>query len=429
MGTPHPVPTDTGQGGLFRRLRRVWSQWRRDRRGSTAIIFAVAAPTLALLVCGAVDLASLSSDHSAMQDAADAAALDAAKQLGIGTQAGISARANSFVSSQIPNVAKRVPFNTSTTFSPDNSQVTVHLDGHRSSFFGNLLPPGGWVIHVQATAASLGLTPLCVLASGGKAQPIAMANASRATAANCLVQSNGGIQVNDSAVLTAGIVQSVGVASGTISPQAQSGAPAIADPFSAMNVNAPPSLLGLCLNVLDLVYDIGVTSLAPGVHCGKISVRSGATVNLQPGVHYFERGLSLQQNAVLQGSGVTLVFDDNSQFQFQDNATVDLIGSQSGQYAGFVIATTRKNTGTFTISSDSARRLEGAIYIPNATLQVTGSSNQVAEQSAWTVVVAKAIQMNGSPNLVINANYSASGVPVPNGVGNKGATSKVKLQR
>jgi len=59
----------------------------------------------------------------------------------------------------------------------------------------------------------------------------------------------------------------------------------------------------------------------------------------------------------------------------------------------------------FTISSDAARQLLGTIYIPSATLAVTGTSNRVADQSAWTVIVAKSIQLTGSPNLVINHNY------------------------
>ncbi len=426
-------PQDQARGGrigLFTGLGRFWRCWVLDRRGGTAVIFAVAAPTVALLACGTIDLVSLSSDHSAMQDAADAAALDAAKQLGVGAQTGIAARATAFVDAQIPAVLQRAPFTVTTTFSPDNAQVTVQVNGHRSSFFGNLLPPGGWDIHVQATAASLGLTPLCVLASGGGAKSIALSNSARATANNCLVQSDGDINVTNSAVLSAGTVQSVGTASGAISPQAQVGAPAISDPFASMSIVPPPSLLGLCLNLGDLVYDLGVKHLTPGCHVGNITVRAGATVILDPGVHYFEHGsLQMQQNSTLQGDDVTLVFDDTSQFQFQDSSTIDLSGRRSGQYAGFVIATTRQNTGTFTISSDSARRLIGTIYIPSATLQVTGSGNQVADQSAWTVVVAKGIALSGSPNLVINANYASSNVPVPKGVGLNGASAKVKLAR
>ena len=392
-------------------------------------MFAVAAPTLALLACGTVDLFSLSSDHSAMQDAADAAALDAAKQLGIGAQSGISARADSFVRGEIPNVLQRVPFQVSTTFSPDNSQVTVKLDGHRSSFFGNLLPPGGWDIHVQSTAATMGLTPLCVLASDSLGPAIQMTNSAQATAASCLVQSNGDIQVTGSATLSAGIVQTVGTASGAITPQAQVGAPAIGDPFASMAISPP--LINICTPAPSLTAGVNLLLAVPAPYCGNITVRQGQTLQLQSGgTYYFRNGsLQMQQNSVLIGSNVTLIFDNTAQFQFDNSSVIDLTGARSGQYAGFVIVTTRKNVGTFEISSTSARRLEGTVYIPNAILQVTGANNRVADQSAWTVVVAKQILMTGSPNLVINANYASSSVPVPNGVGNTGSVAKVKLQK
>lgn len=407
---------------------RVLPRWTRDRQGGTAIIFAIAAPTLAILACGTVDLFSLSTDHSEMQDAADAAALDAAKQLGIGTQSGISARADTFVQAQIPQVMQRVPFRTTTSFSPDNSQVTVKLDGHRQSFFGNLLPPGGWDVHVSATATTLGLTPLCVLASQTVGQSIQMSNAAQATAAACLVQSNADIKLNNTAQLTAGVVQASGQASGSITPQAQNGAPTIADPFSAMAIKPP--LLNVCTPLPSLLGNLYLMTPSLMPYCGNITVRQGQTMQLLPGTYFFHSGqLQLQQNAVLKGANVTLIFDNSAQFQFDDTSNIDLTGATSGQYAGFVIITTRDNVGTFEISSDSARRLEGTVYIPNAVLKITGSNNRVADQSAWTVVVAKAIQMSGSPNLVINANYASSSVPVPNGVGTSGAVPKVKLQK
>jgi hypothetical protein len=153
-------------------------------------------------------------------------------------------------------------------------------------------------------------------------------------------------------------------------------------------------------------------------------------MQLLPGTHYFKGGtLTIKNNAVLKGSNVVLIFDKDASFNFADNSTIDLTGAQSGSYAGFVILTTRDNTNTFSISSDSARRLEGAIYIPSATLQVTGDGTRVADQSAWTVVVAQALRLQGSPNLTVNANYAASSVPVPGGVGPNYSSGKVELSK
>src|SRR6202000_2802186 len=77
----------------------------RDTRGGTAGVFAVGAPALALLVAGAIDLMAVNSDRTAMQDAADATSLAMAKQLGISTAAGITARAQQFAAAQLGPIA------------------------------------------------------------------------------------------------------------------------------------------------------------------------------------------------------------------------------------------------------------------------------------------------------------------------------------
>ena len=403
---------------------RLWT----DARGSITTIAALVVPVLALLICGAIDLAAVSGDRSALQDSADATALAMAKQLGVASNAGIIARAQDYAVGQLGQIASRDQVSVATTIAADHSTVTVAISGKRPSFFGNLLPPGGWSLHAQATASTLSEVPLCVLASGASAPgDIQVQDTSQMTAAKCLVQSNGDLSADSGASVAAGLAQAAGTASGPISPTPQTGAPAIADPFASMTFNPP--LLGLC-NPLDLVYDVGVNLLLPGTHCGNLTVRSGATVQLLPGEYYFAKGvLTMQDNSTLTGSNVVLIFNDDASFVFKDNATITLSGRQSGTYAGFVIATTRTNTNTFVISSDAAHQLEGAIYVPDATLQVTGTGDAVNDQAAWTVVVAQALQLQGSPNLVINANYAGSSVPVPGGVGSNHASGRVALTR
>lgn len=137
----------------------------------------------------------------------------------------------------------------------------------------------------------------------------------------------------------------------------------------------------------------------------------------------------MQQNSTLTGADVVLVFDKNSNFNFSDSSTVTLSGRTSGAFAGFVIATTRDNVGTFAISSTAARKLEGTIYIPSATLAVSGVNNTVNDQAAWTVVIAQAIRMTGSADLVISASYATSTIPVPAGVGSSYSSGGVTLTK
>jgi hypothetical protein len=269
-----------------------------------------------------------------------------------------------------------------------------------------------------------------VLSTGtGGSNNILMQNSSVMTASNCLVQSDQNIAADTTASLVAGLAQASGTASGPITPAPQSGAPAIADPFASLSIN-PPLLSGLCsvTTLLGNLTDGALHILTPGAYCGNITASSNTTLYLTPGVYYFKGGtLNMQQSSTLTGTNVVLIFNDDASFNFQDNSVITLSGEQSGNYAGFVILTTRTNTNTFTISSNNAKQLEGAIYVPDATLLVTGTGNQVANQSAWTVIVAQALQLQGSPNLVINANYSSSNVPVPAGAGNAYSSGKVSL--
>ena len=400
-----------------------------NARGGTAVIFALGAPALALLACGAIDLAGVNSDRTSMQDAADATALAMAKQLGIATAAGITSRAQDYAVGQLGQVATRDGASVTTTIAADNSSVTVAIDGARPSFFGDLLPPGGWKMHAQATASTLGELPLCVLSSGtGGTDNLLVQNSSLLTADKCLVQSDQNIVADGGANLTAGLAQATGTATGPITPAPQAGAPAIADPFASLNIPAPSPLACLLSGVLDLTQ--ALITPAPGCHPGNITIGQGQTMQLSSGTYYFKGGtLTIKDNAVLKGANVTLIFDKDATFNFTDTSSIDLTGANTGSYAGFVILTTRDNVNAFSISSNNARRLEGAVYIPSATLNVTGTSNNVADQSAWTVVVAKSLQLQGSPNLVINANYAASNVPVPAGAGDNYRSGKVKLSK
>lgn len=398
--------------------RGLFAAFAQSRRGGVAAIFGLAVPVLAVLACGAVDLSSVASDRGKMQDVADAAALDGATQLSVANSRGAATRAGQFARDQLSSVAKRWALTANVTTAADASSITVAVNGHRASFFGNLLPMGGWKLDVQSTAQPLGKTPLCVLTTSSAGAPaggaLTMQDQSQVTAAGCLVHSNSNLTVPSPADLTSATAEAVDSATGQITPAPQIGAPPIPDPFVNLNLNIP----ALC-NLLDVVYDVGVNYLTTlGTHCGNITVRKNATVILEPGVHYFKNSkLTLQDNATLQGTDVVLIFDDQSYFQFQDNSQIKLQGRQSGTYAGFVIATTPSNTNTFVISSDSARLLLGTIYIPNALLSVSGGSTNVADQSAWTVIIAKGLLLTGSPNLVINSNYAGTSVPVPSGVG------------
>jgi Flp pilus assembly protein TadG len=386
----------------------------RHKGGNVITTFALATPIIAILTLGAIDLASVSSDKGTLQDIADSAALMAAKQLGMADNTGLAERTKSVIAEQLAEIGNRLTYQTTVIPDTDAGTVSIQIVANRSSFFVNMLPPGGWNFTVNANAQQMGTTPLCVLSFGDAAnETLALKGDSHILAPGCLVHGNSDIDVVGLSNISAGTVQAAGLATGNISPAPQTDAPAIPDPFSGMTL-APPGSACIPINI---VVDLLPLILPPGIHCGNITVRRSASITLLPGDHYFQKGsLMLQNTASLKGSDVVMIFGPKARFQFLDNSIVTLKGRRQGNYAGFVIATTRDNTKTFDISSTAARELLGTVYIPNATLAVSGKA-KVADQSAWTVIVAKSVTLSQNPSLVINKNYSGTNVPVPDGVG------------
>jgi len=415
---------------VFERIRTT-SQWRglqrfaRAESAGVALTFAVAFPVLATIGAGAVDLAAVHNSKAKLQAAVDATAVEGAKQLSMTSAEGLQARAEQFIGYQLATEAGSFTYRVSTGVGGENdAEFTVTAQANRPSFFANLLPPGGWNFGASATAQRLNQLPLCVLVTGTmKADELAMRDQATMSAPGCAVHSNGDIKVENNAMLLAGAVGTSGLSSGAVAPAAQIGSPQIEDPFGGMRMGSGGGLLGvglpgdLCVP-LDTLVSAGLQVLPPGLHCGPINVEKNATLTLLPGEHYFRKGkLDMKDSARIVGADVVLVFDKEADFKFKDNVQVELEGRKSGPFAGFVIATTQANDHTFEISSTAARKLLGTIYIPSAILQVTGGKTPVANESAWTVIVAKSIKMQGAPNLVINANYAGSSVPVPKGVG------------
>lgn len=389
-----------------------------EERGNIAVMFALLLPALALMVAGAVDLAHVTSSRARLQDVADAAALAAAQELGLAIDdAAAEARANAFVQShlanwpQAPSVTPAIK-----VLEVDGRRVVeVHLDGHRPSFFMSLLPPGGWNFAATARATAVGMTPLCVLTiADTKDKVLNVKDQSRLRAPACLVHSNRDILVEGGRI-EAALVQAVTSARGTILPGAGTGAALIEDPFAGLALESSrPCSDG---NGRQMNIDSGTTRLAAGVHCGGYTVAGSGRLILEPGDHWFQGGhLEIKEDAVLEGEDVVLFFDRQSKFEFKDRSLVNLDGRESGPYAGMVMMASRDNTQDFIIFSDNVERLHGVIYVPNATMIVDGKA-EVARDSAWTVIVARQLQLKGSPSLIINASYASSDVPVPSGVG------------
>jgi hypothetical protein len=384
-------------------------------------------PAVIVLAVGAVQLEAVYSFRQKAVDVGDASVLWGVQQMAV-SPLGATNRTTAWAQAQLATINNGTKIDISSA-QIDSRTMKVTIDGVVPSFFGNMLPAGGFKVHVESTAQSLNGAPLCVLVFGThaqgyqtKVQNLNIGASGAMTASACAVYSDQDINVGGGAALSANTVEAVGKANGPITPTPQTGAAHVPDPFAALNVDFPYA----CLKGGSQVQTVITidTMLPPGVHCDNITVQNGAKLTLSPGEHYFGGDLTLQDTSILTGDDVVLVFDKTSKFDFNGTSSVTLAGRKTGPLAGFVIACDRANNANFMIESDHVSALVGTVYIPSAQLVVDGK-NKVAQSSPWTVIVAQAVNVQGSSNLVINADYASSTVPVPSGVGPSARGSKL----
>lgn len=403
---------------------------RRCERGNLVVITGLMAIPLSMIVVMTLEMVSLSNEKSRMQAAVDAAALAGARELAVagGAARNASGFAETFAFNQVADLAPRVTMNFTASQTVDGFQVSGV--GLRGSFFGNMVPPGGFKIEVNATAEALNRQPLCILALPEKEDPVGLSAISNASiqADNCLVHSNRDILTKDNAAIKAGTIQAFGTATGAgYAPAANSGALTVNDPFKGRNIRRGDACESL--NPIPRIIEANDTqNLAAAVHKREIIVKDNATLLLRPGEHYFCQNLTMQGNSKVRGDNVVLIFDQIGTFTATDNSNISLTGRTGGGWAGFVIVASRNNEKDMEISSSSVDKLLGTIYVPEATL-VINAAGSVAEASKWSVVVAKEIKLDLNARLVINTDYAGSGVPVPMGVGNSAGGDGPRLKQ
>jgi Flp pilus assembly protein TadG len=263
---------------LGRQITALLSRLLKNGDGGMAVTLAVALPVLAFVAVGALDFTDATVDRRHMQAVADQAALAAATQLAIDSSSATAQRAQSFAQSQLSGLVNDWTTTVTSQIVNSGTAVQVAISATRPALLQNMLPSGGWNVSVNAVAQTEGKMPLCALGTskiGLLGAVINLSQSAQITAPDCLMQSDQDIAAQNSAQITAGAVQAVGHATGSISPAPLTGAAPMADPFASINVNIP----SLCTD-LNLTFTSGTQYLAPGVHCGLIVVNNDATLIL-----------------------------------------------------------------------------------------------------------------------------------------------------
>lgn len=407
-----------------------------DARGVFAVKFALLVPALLMTVGLAIDYTRFVRDKGILQAAADAAALAAAKELSLTDTKteSMSAVAQEVVRRHLEirydNAADRPAVTVTTGFSRDPVEVTVDVKSRFVPYFGRLFEARLPDAQARAKARIVGQPNICVLGlnprEGGT---ISLEQNARVTGRNCAVYSNSvhgnGLKSKNSAMLEASFICSRGGKDGgpgSFNPDPMVDCPQFDDPLA----DRPEPAVGACDSKAPTVITRD-TTLSPGTYCG-LEIRARARVTLLDGIFVIkDKPLVVTDGAALTGEAAGLYFTGASaRLKFDRRSTISLKAPTTGPMAGLLIFGSRAPGPSLTheILSDDARVLIGTIYVPKGELRIDAQS-PIADQSAYTAIVADTMRLYGGPHLVLNTDYGATDIPVPEGI--KGVGQPVRL--
>ena len=415
----------------------AWCAFRRAKSGAIAVKFAVLLPVLMLFIGVAIDLSALSSQKTDLQSVADIGSVAGAKELSFSdvnrdnVSAVVKAVVDRYINSQnMSYESGSVKVNTVVTDSP--LRVTVTLEKQAVSFFENFLNHEIKTLTATSSAEIIGKPNVCVLAlDPGENGALSLEQQANVLGRDCSVFSNSrhtkSIKAKNSATLVADFICSHGGKSGgpgNFTPEPMTDCPGFSDPLSS---RPEPFASSFC-DYTDLVVDFETRSLTPGTYCGGLKITNSSVVTLDPGTYVIKDGpLVVDGHSSLLGKFVGFYFTgDDASLEFANESTVSLEAQKDGIMAGLLLFSDRaqsENT-TYNVMSNDARVLLGTIYLPNGELRV-GADGPVADQSAYTAIVARKMYLYGGPQLVLNTDYGKTEIPVPEGI--RGVGQPVRL--
>lgn len=409
----------------------TWSQELRrlacDCEGNVALLFGLTLPMLIGVAGLGIDSAAFYNQQSRMQSVADASALAIATEMRLYTEnpATLMKAGEARVEARLVEAGiAHGPHTTRVHVNRGKGTAQVEISMTAEAF----LPADIWgenPIVVSATAVTYGEQKLCVLGLHRNASDtIKGTNSARMTAEGCSVQSNStdatGLNATDTSLVASAYTCTSGGYQGSASsyePTPVTDCPQIPDP---LEMRSPPKVGGC--DLLDFKVDKGVHTIQPGHYCGGLTITNNAKVFAEPGIYVISGGkFEVGNSGKLRGDYVSFYFaDDAATLLIKDQALVELGAPKDGPMAGMLFFEARSSQPlrTFEVSSAAARKLLGTIYLPKGILKsgAAGAAGNIADASAYTVIVANQIMLAGS-NLVVNSDYAGTDVPVPAGVG------------
>lgn len=429
-----------------------------DRRGGVIVLAALLLPMLLMLVGGTINLGLLMLMDTKLQAATDAAAIAIAKELQLSNDMPDETRmievAKAVILQKLGISESEV---TLRAWGEDRAaEIVIEAQQHVHGFIlGSMLTPTD-TLTASAAAQVIGKVPVCVIGLDESSQgTLRLEKEARMTGNNCAVYSNSshpnGIKSKDSALLHAALICSAGGADGgkgNFDPIPLTDCPVLEDPLA----DRPAPQVGECMPHGGgagggegesgkksksggscggaFSVDSGEHTLEPGTYCGGIHVGGTARVNLNPGLYVIKDGpLEVTEQGELSGEYTSFYLTGaGAVFTFSTETTVSLGAMADGTLAGLLFFEDRSNPlgQSSEIYSNNTRNLLGTIYLSRGRIFI-GADAPIADESAYTAIVVQKLELEAGPHLVLNTNYEATDVPVPEGI--YGSGSQILLTR
>jgi hypothetical protein len=423
-------------GGLASRLACA-HRFAAARGGMLATKFALLLPLLVGIAGVTLDLGLTWSQKSRLQALTDAAATAATHELSLADpkRESTAGLIEAVVAAIFREAAGQDPaagaISSQVHYSASEMKVEVVAEQTLHSSLG-AFGLGLNSLRARSVGRVVGRPNICVLAlEPAKAKALSLEKEARMTGVNCGIYSNSihrnGIASKNSAVLKATVICSAGGKDGgkdNFTPEPLTDCPTFEDPLA----KRPEPSVGACTRT-NAVLDGFAGPLSPGVYCGGLTIKGASRVALEPGVYVIKDGPLLVADASeMAGEGVGFYFaGEGARFSFGSATTISLAAPTTGDLAGLLMFQSRAATDKAALNeilSNQARRLVGTIYLPEAELKID-AKEPVADESAYTAIVVKRLTLYSGPHLVLNTNYDATDVPVPDGI--RGAGQPIAL--
>jgi len=390
-------------------VRNFASTKKRRHESGYGLVFAAFGLIVLLGAAGmSVDFGYLRYQRRLIQSAADSAALAGAAQLGAGggaAQAILAAQndsqINGFQDGQpTASGTSTISVNaTQITFGGNPNTMQVVVTDIYPTFFMRIFGAAmrNVTVSTTATAQYLGGRGCIYALAGGNG--INLSGAGNIDVPNCNVFSNQNISGAGS--ITAAAVGASGSSTVASTPAAVTGIQQTPDPLSYLN---PPAIPGGACQTVNYTANKkgGQDPLSPGKYCSiTFGTALSQSVTLIPGTYVITGnggvGLVFKGSGTITGAGVTF---------YMRGGSVQTAASQNLQLTapsnGILFFQRTANNSTATIAATGGSKLQGALYFPNATLNLNGGANNTAQ---YMLLVAKSLNIN--TNVRFRSNYSS----------------------